>query len=126
MSDDRTRSVTQKDADASAGLRLIVFCAGQVTSHVLPRSGEVVIGRGDDAFVRIDHATVSRKHATLHLGTSVTLTDHGSFNGTSIGGKKLTPNIPVPLGLSTIAELGETMCVVQVEGAVPVQTSRSL
>ncbi len=126
MAEDRTRSVVPREADASAGLRLIVFCGGTVTSHVLPRAGEVVIGRGDDALVRIDHATVSRKHATLLLGPPLQIVDHGSFNGTSIGGKKLTPNAPTPIGLSTIVELGETMVVVQVEGAVPVQTSRSL
>ncbi|MBX3192635.1 MAG: sigma 54-interacting transcriptional regulator [Labilithrix sp.] len=126
MAEDRTRSVVPRVADATAGLRLIVFCAGQVASHALPRSGEIVIGRGDDAHVRIDHATVSRKHATLHLGAQVSIVDHGSFNGTSIGGKKLTPHVMVPLGLSTIAELGETMAVVQVEGAEPVTASRSL
>jgi len=123
---DRTRSIGPRTTDVTGPLRLIVFCGGTVTSHVLPQHGEVVIGRGDDALVRIDHATVSRKHATIMMGPTLTLTDHGSFNGTSVGGKKLTPNTPTPLGLSTIAELGETIVVVQVEGAVPVQTSRSL
>jgi len=125
MVDDRTRSVIPRAADATAGLRLIAFCGGQVTSHALPRSGEIVIGRGDDAHVRIDHATVSRKHATLLLGPELAIVDHGSFNGTSIGGKKLAPNTPTPLGLSTIVELGETMVVVQVEGSAPVTASRS-
>jgi len=126
MTDDRTRSVVPRVADATAGLRLIAFCGGQVSSHALPRSGEIVIGRGDDVHVRIDHATVSRRHATIHLGREVMIVDHGSFNGTSIGGKKIAPNVPCPLGLSTIAELGETMVVVQVEGAAPVTASRSV
>ncbi len=126
MGDDRTRSVVPRAADASKGLRLIVFVGGQVTSHALPQAGEVVIGRGDDAGVRIDHATVSRRHATLLLGGEVRIVDHGSFNGTSMGGKKVPPNTPVPVGLSTIVELGETMIVVQVEGAAPVTASRSL
>ena len=126
MADDRTRSVVPRAADASAGLRLIVFCAGQVSSHALPQSGEVVIGRGEDTQVRIDHATVSRRHVTLLLGSEVRLVDHGSFNGTKIGGTKIAPNIPMPVGLSTIVELGETMIVVQVEGAAPVTASRSL
>jgi two-component system, NtrC family, response regulator AtoC len=125
MSEDRTRSVVSRPADASAGLRLIVFCGGQVASHALPPVGEVVIGRGDDAHVRIDHATVSRRHATLHLGEEVRIVDHGSFNGTSIGGKKISPHVPVPLSLATIAELGETMAVVQVGGGEAVTASRS-
>ncbi|MDB4937696.1 MAG: Response regulator of zinc sigma-54-dependent two-component system [Labilithrix sp.] len=129
MAEDRTRSIGDRGgraADATAGLRLIVFCAGQVSSHPLPRSGEIVIGRGDDANVRIDHATVSRRHVTLLLGTEVRLVDHGSFNGTKIGGTKVAPNVPLPVALSTIVELGETMIVVQVEGAAPVTASRSL
>ena len=126
MNHDRTRSVVQRVADASSGLRLIVFCGGQVSSHLLPTSGELVIGRGEEAGVRIEHATVSRKHATLLLGEQVQIVDHGSFNGTSIGGKKLVPNVPVALGLATIAELGETMVVVQVDGSVPVSASRGL
>jgi len=126
MSEDRTRSVVPRVADASAGLRLIIFAAGKVISHALPREGQVVIGRGDDANVRVDHSTVSRRHATLHLGREVTIVDHGSFNGTSIGGKKLSPGVPVPLALSTIAELGETMAVVQFEGSEPITASRGL
>jgi DNA-binding NtrC family response regulator len=126
MADDRTRSVVPRVADASAGLRLIVFCGGQVSSHPLPRAGEIVIGRGEDAHVRIDHVTVSRRHATLLLGEKVRLVDHGSFNGTSIGGKKIAPNVPVPLDLATIAELGETMVVVQVANETAVTGSRGL
>ncbi|HEY8078160.1 MAG TPA: sigma 54-interacting transcriptional regulator [Labilithrix sp.] len=96
-----------------------------MTSHDLPRSGEITIGRGDDATVRIDHATVSRKHVTLRLGEELEIIDHGSFNGTSIGGKKLAPNVPTRLDLATIAELGETMVVVQVAGAEMITGSRS-
>jgi DNA-binding NtrC family response regulator len=129
MSEDRTRSIGddgQRLLDPAAALRLIVFCGGQVTSHALPRAGEVVIGRGDDAHIVVDHATVSRRHVTLLLGADVRIVDHGSFNGTKIGGNKLPPNIPVAVGLSTIVELGETMIVVQVEGASPVTASQSL
>ncbi len=125
MHQDRTRSVVPRVADPSAGLRLIVFCGGEVSSHVLPRSGEVVIGRGENANVRVDHVTVSRRHATLLLGEDgVRIVDHGSFNGTTIGGKKIAPNVPVPLGLATIAELGETMVVVQVDGGAGIRASR--
>jgi len=123
---DRTRSVAPRALDPSARLRLIIFCAGQVSSHAIPRAGQVVIGRGEEAHVRVDHVTVSRKHATLLIGDELSIVDHGSFNGTSIGGRKIAPNIPVPLGIATIAELGETMVVVQVEGPDTVVGSRGL
>src|SRR5688572_8792721 len=118
MTEDRTRSVAPRALDPSARLCLIVFCGGQVSSHPIPRLGQVVIGRGEDATVRIDHVTVSRKHVTIILtNEGMTLTDHGSFNGTTIGGRKVAPNIPVELSIATIVELGETMVVIQVEGA---------
>jgi DNA-binding NtrC family response regulator len=85
-----------------------------------------VLGRGDDVHVCIDHATVSRKHATLILGDEPAIIDHGSFNGTSIGGRKVAPNTPVPLGIATIAELGETMVVLQVEGPDMITGSRGV
>ncbi|MBX3205938.1 MAG: sigma 54-interacting transcriptional regulator [Labilithrix sp.] len=126
MSEDRTRSVAPRALDPSARLRLIVFCGGQVSSHAVPRAGELVLGRGEEAHVRIDHATVSRKHATITLGDEPSIVDHGSFNGTSIGGQKIAPNAPVALGIATIAELGETMVVLQVEGPSAVTGSRGL
>jgi DNA-binding NtrC family response regulator len=128
MVEERTLTVgasAPRAADASAGLCLLVFCGGQVTAHALPRTGEVVMGRGEDTTVRVDHVTVSRRHATLLLGTEVRIVDHGSFNGTKIGGRNIAPHTAVPVGLSTIVELGETMIVVQVAGAAPITTSQS-
>jgi two-component system response regulator AtoC len=126
MSEDRTRSVAPRALDPAARLRLIVFCGGQVSSHAVPRTGQIVLGRGEETHVRIDHVTVSRRHATIVLSDTVTVTDHGSFNGTSIGGQKIAPNIPVPIGIATIVELGETMVVLQVEGPDTVTGSRGL
>jgi DNA-binding NtrC family response regulator len=101
----------------SAPLRLIVFAGGEVKSHPIPRSGELVLGRGAEASVLIEHDTVSRRHASILLGADeLRIVDHGSFNGTQIGGQRLPPHVPVPLGIATIAELGGTMVVVQVEG----------
>ncbi|MEZ4258718.1 MAG: sigma 54-interacting transcriptional regulator [Polyangiaceae bacterium] len=123
MSFDRTRSVMPRAADGSSRLRLIVFCNGAVASYPLPARGELIVGRGEEAQVRIEHATVSRKHSTLVCGDTLTIVDHGSFNGTSIGGRKIPPNVPHALGLATIVELGDVMLVVQVDGAAPVTGS---
>lgn len=91
----------------------------------MPRRGEVVLGRGIEADVTIDHVTVSRRHASLLLGEdTIRILDHGSFNGTRIGGRKLAPNVPENIGIATIVELGETMVVVQVEGPNTVMRSQ--
>lgn len=46
----------------------------------------LLIGRGIDCDIRIDHDTVSRRHARLELlpGARMGLTDLGSSNGTSV------------------------------------------
>ncbi len=58
-------------------------------------SGENVIGRDPEARVAIDSAAISRRHARLTVGESVTLEDLGSKNGTFV--KDLRINGPVKL-----------------------------
>jgi len=54
---------------------------------------EILIGRGEDANVRINISGVSRHHALLKIdGPYLTVKDLGSANGTYIGEKRLTPN----------------------------------
>jgi two-component system, NtrC family, response regulator AtoC len=108
-----------------AQLRLIVFAAGAVESHVVPKRGELVLGRGSEADVTIEHVTVSRRHATLRIGETLEIVDLGSHNGTRIGGKRLAPNTPTPIDIATIAELGGTMIVVQLDTPDTVVATRS-
>jgi pSer/pThr/pTyr-binding forkhead associated (FHA) protein len=54
----------------------------------LPR-GELLVGRNSESFLRIDDPAVSRDHARLKVGDSVTLEDLGSTNGTLINGKRI-------------------------------------
>ena len=67
-------------------------------SREIPLSiGEVLFGRDDAAQVRIDDASVSRRHARLVVrGASATLEDLGSKNGTFVNGDRIAG----PLGLS--------------------------
>lgn len=53
--------------------------------------GENILGRDPEANVRLDYATVSRRHARLSVdSTGATLEDLGSKNGTMIDGRPLT------------------------------------
>lgn len=53
--------------------------------------GEIVIGRGSDAAVRIDSNGVSRHHARIVVkGDEARLEDLGSKNGTFVDGKRVT------------------------------------
>lgn len=47
----------------------------------LPASGTLIVGRAPDVDVRIDDASVSRRHAALHVGAVVHIEDLGSANG---------------------------------------------
>ncbi len=65
--------------------------------------GANTVGR-DAADVLIPDATVSRRHAQLMLeGSQLTVEDQGSTNGTSVGGRKLTP------GERAVAYSGDTV-----------------
>jgi len=54
------------------------------------REGENVIGRDREAAIRIDAASISRRHARIIIaGQEATLEDLGSKNGTSLRGKRI-------------------------------------
>ncbi len=93
--------------------RLVVLSGdgGQVVE--LPPRGRLVIGRGEDADVRIEHASVSRKHALLHLDPELRIEDLGSSNGTRVGGTALTPHTPVAVPMNGLIELGSALLAVQ-------------
>jgi len=66
--------------------RLLLLKSGEVPLV----EGENIIGRDPDAALWIDHAAVSRHHASITIaGDKVTLADKGSKNGTFVNGKKL-------------------------------------
>jgi DNA-binding NtrC family response regulator len=56
----------------------------------LPRSGAVVIGRDKDVELRVQHASVSRRHATIRIDDGIVrVADLGSHNGTRVNGEKV-------------------------------------
>jgi hypothetical protein len=66
-----------------------------------------VVGReGCDINITYDRR-VSRRHMEISVsGTEILITDLGSRNGTHIGGTRLAPNTPTPLGSSKVVRLG--------------------
>lgn len=73
------------DRDAHHKLELVVFAASdEPLVHPLPLSGKVILGRAEDANVRIDDPSVSRRHAALHLDAPMRIEDLGSSNGTFV------------------------------------------
>jgi two-component system response regulator AtoC len=115
-------------------LRLMVFAGGVTSTHDLPASGTVTLGRANDNAVCIDDPSVSRHHAVLHLGAEVLLEDLGSANGTSLRApiqdaatadlsqSKLAPGRRVAIAPGASFHLGSTVLVLRREarsGASP-------
>ncbi|MFC5729298.1 MULTISPECIES: FHA domain-containing protein FhaB/FipA [Nocardioides] len=68
----------------------------------------ILIGRGNDAAIRLDDDYVSTRHARIVAsGTQWYVEDLGSTNGTYLGTQRITQ--PVPVGLGSQVRIGKTI-----------------
>lgn len=68
----------------------------------------VLIGRGNDAAIRLDDDYVSTRHARIvSSGGQWYVEDLGSTNGTYLGAQRITQ--PVPIGLGSQVRVGKTI-----------------
>ncbi len=79
----------------------------------LPERSEIVIGRGTQADLVIDHPSISRRHATIHLGNDLAIEDLGSSNGTKVRAVPLRPFERASLRWGEPFELGKTLVTIQ-------------
>ena len=87
--------------------------------NLLP--GEHVVGRDPDVEIRIDAATVSRRHARLVVtAEGVTLEDAGSKNGTFVSGGRVTA--PVALADGDSIGFGSLLVIFHGRGADSTET----
>ena len=96
-----------------AGHSIAVVAEGISATHPAPHGQRIVLGRGDDCDVRIDHPSVSRHHIELSLGEEMTVTDLGSSNGTTVRGTKLEPRVAHGLACGEVIMAGSVMVLVQ-------------
>jgi serine/threonine protein kinase len=76
-------------------------------SYLLALGQRLILGRADDADVRILDTASSRHHVAVELGPAgLSVTDLGSKNGTLLDGARLAPNQPQFVFAATIA-IGE-------------------
>jgi two-component system, NtrC family, response regulator AtoC len=115
-STERAGQHTELTGDARTGgnePRLTAFWDGGSLTRPLPPSGTLTIGRSSSCDVRIDHTSVSRKHAILHLGAVSKIEDAGSANGTRVAGRPVSSGIPTPVAPGEIMEIGTVVLVIQ-------------
>jgi DNA-binding NtrC family response regulator len=108
-----TRPVDPSDLEDMGRLRILVITETGLSSHVLPPSGEVLIGRGNDCGLQIDHASISRRHALLHLGPPLSVEDLGSKNGTSVRGARIDAGTQVDFAPDDLIVAGTVTLIVQ-------------
>ncbi|RKH07918.1 sigma 54-interacting transcriptional regulator [Corallococcus carmarthensis] len=89
---------------------LLVIEGGSSSTFRLPTEGEVVIGRAQDAEVRIQDGSVSRRHALLSVSSGEgAIADLGSHNGTRVNGQSLAGATPLVSG--DVISVGEVILV---------------
>jgi hypothetical protein len=76
--------------------------------------GSTVIGRGDQATLRLPDVGISRRHARLDFdGAQVLLTDLGSTNGTMVNGQRVSS---MALNPGDMIQIGTTTLTFRVDG----------
>ena len=116
---ERVGGHTELTADLKAGKdrenepRISAFWEGGSLTRPLPATGTLTIGRSTSCDIRIDHASVSRKHAILHLGSIPKVEDAGSQNGTRVAGRSAASGAPIPVAPGEVIEVGQVVLVIQ-------------
>jgi len=90
---------------------VLVITPESSTMYFVPDDGIVVIGRGQDADLRVDHSSVSRRHAQLLLEHgAIRVSDLDSYNGTRVNGEPVSATRTVVTG--DVITVGEVELVV--------------
>jgi pSer/pThr/pTyr-binding forkhead associated (FHA) protein/Fe-S-cluster-containing hydrogenase component 2/CRP-like cAMP-binding protein len=94
----------------------LVGVEGPLARRALALPAGATLGRGREADVRVHDPLLSRVHARFdRRGTTLTVTDLGSGNGTAVvraderAGPRLAPGTPHPLVVGELLRLGRTL-----------------
>jgi two-component system response regulator AtoC len=93
------------------GLALRVVGENLLDLFALPKAGDIVIGRGVEADIRIDDASISRKHAMLSIGPRIRIKDLGSANGTRVASRSLEVSEWAEVTAGEVIDLGSVMLI---------------
>jgi transcriptional regulator with PAS, ATPase and Fis domain len=93
MHDETTIDLPEHAKRPASSGACVVAIAGPVRGvFELPAGAEIAIGRSRSSEIQVDDKAVSRLHATLAWDgkSRVRVTDHGSRNGTYVGGRRVS------------------------------------
>ena len=101
-----TAVVPSSTADDGGHLQLCVIGRGTFATHPLPEAGSVTIGRSSNCDVEVEDRSISRRHAILSIGETLTIEDLGSANGTSVRGQRVAFGQPTAIAVGELVVLG--------------------
>ncbi len=94
-------------------LQLFVIGGRTFATHPLQESGTLTIGRSSQCDIEVDERSISRRHAILSIGETVTIEDLGSANGTFVRGQRLTFGHPAVISVGELVALGSANIILQ-------------
>jgi transcriptional regulator with PAS, ATPase and Fis domain len=95
----------------SHNLLLVIIRDGEIVNVELDER-EIVIGRGEDCDVRLNHHMLSARQTVLRPGPPITLQDLDSIHGTQIAGVTRRGGEPITLRPGERFRLGPFLCMV--------------
>ena len=95
-------------------------------SFELPAYGAVTLGRSEQCDLRIDDASVTRRHAMLHIGGTLELEDLGSVNGTRVRDRRLEKGVRATVHPGEAFYVGTVMVMVQARVAAAPRSREDL
>jgi two-component system, NtrC family, response regulator AtoC len=110
---DPRQHTTADRGDPVGSLVLMVAVGGRVTSHELPPAGVVTLGRDPACEIGIVDASVSRRHARLHVGRNLYVEDLGSRHGTIVTDAPIEPGVRVQIVPGQALRIGDAIAFLQ-------------
>jgi DNA-binding NtrC family response regulator len=92
---------------------LVVMGTGPLQRVPVGNRTPVIIGRAEDADVRLVDPLISRQHAALHIGKTFEIEDLGSANGTRVGDRVVAQGTRVEIKIGDSVTVGSTVLLIQ-------------
>ena len=108
-----TELQAQGEAHGGVRLHMVVMGPDVFFMRAVPDDADIIIGRDEQADIRIADAAASRRHARLRIGATITIEDLGSANGTTVRDDRIQPNSQVPLTVGEAIGIGSTTLMLQ-------------
>ena len=103
----------KSSAETATRYHLLVLGPEHASSHELPETGAVLIGRAEEADVRVVDPVASRHHARLYIADGFAIEDLGSSNGTQLRDQPIASGQRLPLQPGEALVIGSTILVLQ-------------